>query len=143
MLTGRCLTEGEAQYLATRLPVPAGWILDLMRNYPLIGSKFKLSHEQDLSGLGVELEWMTPENIINESLELYPGIAAISLNYVAIGTCLFGSGDPYFVKVVNKDSALVRIPHDRLKADLTLAESEIEIIRDRLSDFFLSSQILA
>ena len=141
-LTGRRLLDEEARSLTRKLPVPAGWLLDLMRDYPLIGTKFQLSCEQDLSGLGVKMEWMAPHDIIGESLEFYPGIAAISLNYVAIGTCLEGSGDPYFVKVLEEDPPLVRIPHNYLNVDLSLSESRVEIVRPRLSDFILVAQIL-
>jgi hypothetical protein len=33
--------------------------------------------------------------------------------YLPIGTCLIGSGDPYFLKVADgKNPPVVRIPHD-------------------------------
>ncbi len=140
-LTGRCLRQEEALGLASRLPIPCGWLLDLMRHYPLIGTTFCLSQDHDLSGLGVDMSWMTPEDILCESLELYPGIAAIGVGYVPVGMCLRGSGDPYFLKGNCDNPPLVRIPHDGLQSDLSLSESVIEIVRPQLSDFFRITKI--
>jgi hypothetical protein len=99
--------------------------------------KFTLGATQDISGLGVELEWMTPNDMLVESLEMYPGIAATALGFIAVGTCLLGSGDPYFVRATSDDDPpLMRIPHDRLGPDLALSESAIETVRPHLSDFF-------
>jgi hypothetical protein len=99
--------------------------------------RFALRAEEDLSGLGAALLWMAPADIVGESLEFYPGIAAAPLGYVAVGTCLLGSGDPYFVEVSDGEcSPLVRIPHDGLEPDLSLSESVIEVVSPRLDSFF-------
>jgi hypothetical protein len=74
--------------------------------------------------------------MIGESFDFYPGISALRLGYLAIGSCLRGSGDPYFVKVAVDDPPFVRIPHDYLLADLSLVEARVEIVRSTLSDFF-------
>lgn len=65
---------------------------------------------RDPSGLGVEMKWMNPEQMLNEATNLYPGIVAIERGYFPIGPCLEGSGDPYFFQA--SDGAVVRIPHD-------------------------------
>jgi hypothetical protein len=135
-LNGRCLTKPEAEHLASMFSAPMGWLLDLMQNYPLIGMEFGLTLEQDLSGFGAGLIWNVPDDIIEESREFYPGIPALPLGYVPVGSCVLGSGDPYFLKVSFDDPPLVRIPHERLEPDLSLSESVIEIVRPRLSDFF-------
>lgn len=107
-----------------------------MQRYAIVGMRFRLSPDQDLSTLGVELKWMNPEEIIEESAEFYPGIAAFRCGYIPVGSCVEGSGDPYFVKMELEDSPLVRIPHDRLREDLSLPESVIELVRPHLSSFF-------
>ena len=140
-LTGRCISAAEELLLASRLPFRIDWILALLHTYPLIGTKFVLKADQEPSGLGVNLAWMTPENTITESLDLYPGIAAVGLGYVAVGVCLRGSGDPYFVRALEGDDPpLVRIPHELLNADLSLSESVVEVVSPSLSVFFRNAR---
>ena len=136
-LTGRVIRAAEVELLASRLNGQIGWLLDLMRKHPLIGSEFTLTRQQDLSGLGVRLRWMTPKHMIEEAFDSFPGIAAFPLGFIPLGTCMVGSGNPYFVKAqAGTDTPLVRIPHDRLNPDLSLSESIVEIVRANLGDFF-------
>lgn len=144
-LTGLKLTEAGVHHLKENLPtelVPS-WLISLLQQYSVIGVCFSLDEELDESELGVDLKWLTPEQIIEEALYAYPGKAVTELGYLPIGACLSGSGDPYFLKVkgtVVEDAALVRIPHDAILDDV-YPENEIEIVQASLSQFFEQSQV--
>ncbi|HEX8549537.1 MAG TPA: hypothetical protein VF691_21420 [Cytophagaceae bacterium] len=47
--------------------------------YPLIGKDFSLSDEDDFSGIGVNMKWLTPDEQIDEGFNNYPGMAAGSV----------------------------------------------------------------
>ena len=69
-----------------------------------------------------------------EARELYPGIEAVKNGYLPIGTCMVGSGDPYFLKVADgKNPPVVRIPHDN--------PEEVDSISPSLEAFLQSARI--
>lgn len=82
-----------------------------MTTYGLASAKFTLEESDDESGIGVEMRWFYPEEIIDEARSAYPGIAAASHRYLPVGACLFGTGDPYFVHSDDPDLPLCRGRH--------------------------------
>ena len=116
-------------------------LLDWLLSYPLVGTEFSLSEEEDESGLGVEMQWLSPAQIISETTEVYPGIAARAEGYLPVGMCLVGSGDPYFLKTGSGDDPpIVRIPHEAAAGD-HLNLGLIEQVAPRLSDFLQKAEI--
>ena len=101
---------------------------------------FSLDDESDLSEIGVELKWMTAEQMVDEVNNFYPGIVAIKKGYLPFGVCLEGSGDPYFLRIGkgHDDTPVVRIPHDAV-ADEEIDESSIEVVTSNLVEFFQKS----
>jgi ribonuclease I len=93
----------------------------------IIENEFRLSEEDDASGLGVEMQWMTADEQLEEAFNFYPGIAALKKQYIPIGKCLQGSGDPYFTKEVNNILEVYRIPHESV-FDGEIDESQIEYV---------------
>jgi len=144
-LSGLKLSNEEYNFLITHLSpiLLPDWFIKMLLDYPLIGVNFTLSEILDESDLGVDMEWLSPKQMVEEALEFYPGIVAIQLGYLPIGSCLIGSGDPYFLKMTldNDDPSLVRIPHDILDENEKIDESEIEQVCFSLSHFFESCQI--
>lgn len=142
-LRGVFLTSNERDKLLEQFPgtVPA-WLLDLCAERNLAGSTFSLDDESDLSGMGVELKWMSAEQMIDETVSFYPGIAAIKKRYLPFGICLEGSGDPYFLKIGKGyyDTPVVRIYHDIL-VDGDVDESAIDIVALNLVEFFEKSTL--
>jgi hypothetical protein len=138
-LRGRLVTEDEAAILRKQLPsdVTPDWLLDLLRSYRLTEAMFSLSEGDDDSELGVEMRWLTPAQIIEESTSCYPGLAAIKLGYLPIGSCFQGSGDPYFLKMdKSRDPPVVRIPHEASKANEDLIdEGRVEAVSSSLAGF--------
>lgn len=79
----------------------------------LIGKETSVSDDVDLSGVGIELRFLTEEQSADEATNLWPGIGVAKDGYVPVGACLTGSGDYYYIN--SKDGPggpLYRIYHD-------------------------------
>ena len=143
-LKGRTITPQEVSELTAGVGeklLPAH-LLDWLLSYPLVGTEFYLSEDEDESGLGAEMQWLTPAQMVSETVETYPGIVAGPLGYLPVGMCLTGSGDPYFLKTGSGDDPpLVRIPHEAADADGNLDVDRIEQVTPRLSDFLRKAEI--
>lgn len=143
-LEGRLISQDENDLLVKALDknILPQWYLNLLMKFRLVGTEFSLSEEKDISEMGVELKWLTPEQTINEAKETYPGILACKNGYLPVGMCLEGSGDPYFLEIVgNNNPKLVRIIHDSCTDD-DFTSCEVEIVSNCLSDFFQFSKIV-
>ena len=142
-MSGRLITEQEAQDLKAEIrpSLLSSWLLNLLLKCPLVETTFSLTAAQDNSGLGVEMKWLTPRQMISETIEAFPGIAAASLGCLPIGMCLEGSGDPYFLRTTDSDHLLVRIPHHAVDGEQTLREDLVEIVDASLSEFLDKARI--
>lgn len=146
-LGGRKATSQEIEALSVRIAngIFPQWYAEVLMNYPLIDSCFHLDESDDVSELGVSLKVLSPEGILSESFECYPGIAASSLGYLPFGSCLEGSGDPYFLDLTDPNSVnprLVRIPHESVIEEV-LDERQIEVVSETLTAFFQEATIEA
>ena|SRR6266496_1673639 len=121
---GSILERREAEDLRERMSPPPA-LLSLLTTWPIVGARISVEEGLDVSGFGVELQWMTPEQMEDEANETYPGIVAIKRGYFPMGICLEGSGDPYFYR--SSDGAVVRIPHDAA-TETDLDEDRIELV---------------
>ncbi|MCR9365224.1 MULTISPECIES: hypothetical protein [Vibrio harveyi group] len=144
-LTGLKASEEDINQLVEQLPdglVPS-YLLSLLKSFPLAGVCFSLDEENDESEFGADLKWLTVRQMLEEALEVYPGKVVLKLGYLPIASCLAGSGDPYFLKVLNDndDPPLVRIPHEFASDDGEYPESEIEVVCRSLSQFFNRAEI--
>jgi hypothetical protein len=141
--TGR---QADSQQL-TRLARELGahlpdWYRSLLATVPLIGLELgvgapELEGDDEISWL----EWLGPDSIASESLELYPGIAVLGYGYLCVGRCAHGTGDQYFLKTsAGDDPPLVQIAHDAgVDADVILQNGVIEIA-PTLSGFFAEAK---
>ncbi|WP_435248880.1 hypothetical protein ACMAZD_05785 [Vibrio sp. nBUS_14] len=144
-LTGLKASEEDINQLVEQLPdglVPSS-LLPLLKSFPLAGVCFSLDEEDDESEFGADLKWFTVRQMLEEALEVYPGKGVLKLGYLPVASCLTGSGDPYFLKVLNDndDPPLVRIPHEFVSDDGEYPESEIELVCGSLSQFFNRTEI--
>jgi hypothetical protein len=116
----------------------------LLRAHPLAGVSFSLDQEHDESGIGAEVIWLTPAQMVSESVECQPGKSVQSSGFITIGACAEGSGDPYFLDLTNSsdDPPLVRIPHDYASSGPYPLE-KIEIVTSSMSEFFRNSRLSA
>jgi hypothetical protein len=127
---GKTLDTAGRELLERRFFVPPA-LIEIMVANPLIGVTFSVPEERDASGLGVEMQWLDPEGMLSEAIDVYPGIVAVERGYFPIGMCLQGSGDPYFFRL--SDGAVVRIPHEAAsETDHALDESAIERVADSI-----------
>jgi len=110
-------------------------LFSVLVDHPIIGCQFDVDASDDNSGMGVSMKWLDPKEQIEEAFEFYPGIAALSEGYIPIGECLFGSGDPYFLKMKNEEPCIFRIPHEAVDENDHLYENKVEFVSTL--DFFL------
>lgn len=142
LLSGSRLTPQDRELLVRSLGelVPP-WFLELCADRDLAGTAFSLQEEDDLSGMGVELRWMTAAEMIDEAAHFYPGIVAIKHGFLPFGICLEGSGDPYFLDTRSADDSapVVRVPHDAASEE-GLDVSRVEIVARSLREFFKKAE---
>jgi hypothetical protein len=143
-LLGTRATDDDVHLLKSRLPsrLTPDWLMALLRGHALAGVGFSLSADHDESGIGAEVIWLTPEQMVSESVECEPGRSVLSYGFLAIGACAEGSGDPYFLNLSNPsdDPPLVRIPHD-YAVSVSYPRDKIEIVTSNLSALFRNSSI--
>jgi hypothetical protein len=98
---------------------------------------FSLNADDDSSGMGAELLWLTPAQIVSEALECQPGISVVPIGYIPIGACAEDSGDPFFIDMRegSSDPPLVRVPHDHAVTK-PYPLDRIELVSETLSKFF-------
>lgn len=145
LLSGKYISAEDAEKLRKAFPpslVPS-WLIQLLSRFPLQGARFEIDEENDPSELGVEFRWMTPDQMIKEASEFYPGMSVVKLRYLPIGDCMIGSGDPYFLnmKSGSDDPPLVRVPHDFVQEDDSYPEDKIETVSESLGAFFEITKI--
>jgi hypothetical protein len=87
------------------------------------------------------MQWLTPAQIISEATEAFPGVVAGAAGYLPVGSCLLGSGDPYFLKIeAAADPPVVRIPHDAVTDDEQLHSDSVELVSKSLSHFLQKAE---
>ncbi|WLQ14315.1 hypothetical protein O5O45_31855 [Hahella aquimaris] len=143
LLRGRRITEDEVNRLSSELNYDnrLSGLIKIMTAFPLSHSCFSLSEDIDISNIGLDLKWLSPDQIIDEALNAYPGKLVYKLGYIPIGSCLAGSGDPYFLSPSDslESSKLVRIPHDMASNCNSYPTDSIELVCTSLDDFFVNA----
>lgn len=138
-LTGELFRQSDIERLRKYLPAHllVDWYIEILEKYRLSGACFSISEDDDLSEMGVDIKWFSSEQIVDEALNAYPGKSVMKQGYLPVGTCLSGSGDPYFLKVSKEPglSALVRVPH-YVASDDDYPEEDIEKVSESLNHFF-------
>ena len=141
--TQRVATFDECERLHMSLPgrlVPS-WLTEMLQRYRLIGGVFELAECDDVSGLGVAMQWMSPAMLLEEMLQAMPGRIAEASGFLAVGACLEGSGDPYFLKLRDRaetDPPVYRIYHDARFGPVAyedLSAQQANLVAPRLSAF--------
>jgi len=140
---GKPLTLQEAARLTAAFPKMAvAKVVGDWSEAALTGVFFSLSEDQDPSGLGVEMQWMTVDEVLDEAQNATPGIQASRLGLLPVGKCMLGSGDPYFVDTRVASGPIVRVPHNAVNADTdVLDESRIERVSPSLDAFVQTSSV--
>ena len=76
--------------------IPKYWI-DFLKTNNISGIEIEIPENMDLSELGATFEIMNEEESVDEMNNYYPGLIVKKDNYIPIGSCSIGSGDPYFI----------------------------------------------
>jgi hypothetical protein len=98
----------------------------------LVGTHTTIPEEEDRSSVGAEICWFDDEGARSEKEELYPGIAVAKDGFIPVGGCDIGTGDPYFICVMDGvGGPLYRIYHDRVsEAGYTREEAVAVVLTD-------------
>jgi hypothetical protein len=92
--------------------LPTYWVQFIESNQ-LAGQTVCLGEDDDLSKIGVDMQFLSEEQSAEELNTLWPGIRVGRDGYVPVGGCLIGSGDQYFLNVNDgPNGPLYRIYHD-------------------------------
>jgi hypothetical protein len=95
--------------------IPEYWRNFITGNH-LVGCDFEVSEETDLSGLGADIRIMSIEQCLSEATECFPGIVALKEGYFPVAMCMAGSGDYYYIKVIEgANGSLYRVYHDSVE----------------------------
>lgn len=141
---GRLATPAEVERLTARLGdlVPP-WFTQMLAAFRLTDCSMILKPQDDITGKGVSLTWLTPDLMISESLDYYPGIVAHQLGYLPFGYNDEGSGEYYFLQTRQQnDPPVVRIRTKPTVEDVHHLDEHVELVCGRLSDFILKVIIL-
>lgn len=136
--SGQVLSEPQARQLREAFPrMRLDALIELWRRTPLAGAYVTMTEADDNSGFGVDMQWMTVDEVLDEAQNATPGIQAARLGLLPIGKCLMGSAAPYFVDTKSMPYAVVRVPHDAVDAPTDiLDETAVETVAPSLEDFF-------
>ncbi len=108
---GRKLSSDETKSLHSEFgPVANEQWLELLGEFPLVGTDLGLTRAQDPTGRRVDAKVMGPKSMRQEA-DGYPGKLAVKVGFFPFAWCLLGSGDPYFLKF-ESTWKVVRILHD-------------------------------
>ncbi|CAO1611205.1 SMI1/KNR4 family protein [Brochothrix thermosphacta] len=138
-LTSRKATTEELKMLESELPVKLPqWYRDLIGDYPIINLEVKWNVETTNPSYSGEtaIEFFEPQYIIEETMEEFPGIDLVHLNYICIGSEPAGTGDNYYIRLDDEDPTLYQFPIP-IGSDETepLLERRIQIA-EHISDVF-------
>lgn len=127
-MKGRLILNSEIELIKQLKTISyPKWLIDFHRQNKVIQKYFSLSENEDKSEMGVEMQWMTIKEQLEEMTDFYPGKVAIKYEYFPIGKCLEGSGDPYFLKLNDRNIYLHRVPHDSIVENI-LDVNDIEFV---------------
>lgn len=92
--------------------MPPYWT-DFLATHELLGRTVSISEADDRSGIGADLGFLDAEGSRREAQDAYPGIAVAPDGFVPVGSCLLGSGDPFFIRLADGEGGpLYQIYHD-------------------------------
>jgi len=113
---------------------PDYWIEFISKNH-LTGATILIQEATDRSGVGARLEFLSAEDSMDEAENFWPGIGVSKDGYVPVGSCEYGSGDPYFIrKDDGKDGPLYRIYHDAVGDDGYDPKDAIAVVLENYQD---------
>jgi len=108
--------------------IPIYWNIFIKENN-IVNKSFEIPQNQDISALGANLEILSEGDILKESNDYYPGIAVKQFGYLPIGSCLSGSGDPYFINTKEGvNGKLYRVRHESGTEENFALKGGIEIV---------------
>lgn len=119
---------GQQQSLIKGFMFPDFWSKFVLNNR-LVETTVEVPEQHDQSGLGIELQFLTPEQSIDEAANFWPGLAVAKDGYIPVGSCLSGSGDYYYIRSADGVAGpLYRVYHDAVDEDDYDPEEAIVVV---------------
>lgn len=143
---GRTATQEEIELLGNKfgelIPI---WFLNLISELPLIKMEIGWqAHEPEDDYDGIEsVEICTPQFMIDESFNAYPGIPILDKGYVCFGIDPRGSGDPYFINFKEDNPSVYQVYHDAGDEAETILLYGKVLVANTLSDLFKNAKLQA
>jgi len=136
---GRQATQEELNQLLSVLgnTIP-DWYIHMLRELPLIGLEVGWQADEPEDGYdGIQyVDIYKPAQMIDESIQAYPGMSISEKGYVCIGGDPTGSGDPYFIDFSSKDAPVYQVYHDvGHRAEDIIKHGRVKVA-DSLAEFF-------
>jgi len=143
-LQGTLASGDDIRVLKTGLPaaLTPDWLTSILQEFRLAGASFSLSEELDKSGLGADMLWLRPKQIVEDSCGAEPGKSVQSSGFLLIGACAIGSGDYYYLDLrqASGDPPVVRVLHD-YAVEQPYPLDKIESVSSSLSEFFRDARL--
>jgi len=143
-LNGQLISQTDAQALNLKLgQILPNWFVEMLTKYPVAGAQIEYPFYEpdgDYDGC-LSIGIAKPQDILNETLECYPGLAIKDLGYFCIGLDLTGSGDQFFTTNKKGDDPPVYMAyHDVSDIGQEIEEHGMEKIANSFSDFFTKAK---
>lgn len=133
---GRIATKTEVSLLLSKINFLPNWFCDFIMEFPVLGMNLELNTEDDLSNIGVDFIWLSPQDMITELFDMYPGINVIKKGFLPIGACGEGSGDYYYIDTNCHNSRVIRVIHDEYDEN---ENNIVDVIQSSFENFLLLS----
>ena len=89
-----------------------------LETHGLLGLSATIEEDDDLSGVGADLLFLSEAQAIDELSNFWPGIGVAADGYVPIAACGVGTGDYYYINRNDGPAGPVyRIHHDEVGPD--------------------------
>lgn len=110
--------------------MPPYW-LEFLATFSLVGREVSIPEPDDRSGVGAEIEFLDEAGSREEAEEYYPGIAVAADGFVPVGSCLIGTGDPYFIRLADGEGGpLYRVDHEAVGKEGYDRAAAVDVVLD-------------
>jgi hypothetical protein len=116
----------------------------LLANYPIAGAQidYKFYEAKDEYDGCILFECAKPQNILDETLNAYPGIAIKDLGYFCVGLDSTGSGNPFFTTNRQGDNPPIYIVyHDVSDIGEEIEKNGMVKVADSFSELFSKAKV--
>jgi hypothetical protein len=102
---------------------------EFVKSHELVDKSASLTEDEDMSGVGAEVEFLTEDQSNDELENCWPGIGVAKDGFVPIASCKIGTGDYYYINSNDgSNGPLYRIYHDAVGTDGYDPDAALDIV---------------